>query len=407
MLRWWGFLIAALSFHTACSIGVFSRRRPYEILDLVGNHTLLRQGGECTLASGGVPVVVLVFAGREDRMSILMKYIDVLMQKGLVHEVHLWDFERTDSDRRYVHGLKDASHLVLGSDGVQKRWIEPYRYYAQDGAFTPLCAGWNKHDFVLVKADDDIVFIDTSKFGNFVDYVAKHPELFIVHANVVNNGVAAHYQYQHLPDTVRQEAPTEMMEYPPGGYCGELWKSGKAAVQLLKTFLKHPENFHWEYNGDNEQPCLYFQAPDVVRDGQGRFSINFFGIRIDAMDDAVRFLDTSDGDDELALTVSATKLGKLECMFTPMNVVHLGFYPQSNDILQMLPAFRALANSWPEWLRQWHVPLMRRGDDAAVVGAAGGAWARMAGERGAVPRWRVPAAAPARQASDLSTSPLS
>eukprot|EP00932_Pfiesteria_piscicida_P006819 SRR837773.16783.p2 GENE.SRR837773.16783~~SRR837773.16783.p2 ORF type:complete len:269 (-),score=63.83 SRR837773.16783:54-785(-) len=241
----------------------------------------------------------------------------------LVHEVHLWNYARNDENKTFVRSLGvDPAHRVLEPDVTG--WGAAYKYYSEEGDFDPACLNFKKNDFVITKADDDIAFIDTAKFGSFAAYVATHRDMFLVHANVVNNGVAAHYQYAQLPEDLKRQVPSEMMEYPPSGACGKLWSSGDAAAKLLTVFLHNPEHFHWESN-EHDGQCLQFQAPGVDL-GQGRFSVNFFGVRADQLTDALRFV-KENRDDEHALTTYATAHGKRECIFSAMNVVHLGFYP--------------------------------------------------------------------------------
>merc|ERR1712032_203314 len=89
--------------------------------------------------------------------------------------------------------------------------------------------------------------------------------------------------------------------------------------------------------------CIKFKDPsDPFSKGQGRFSINFFGIRLSNIGTAVD-LTRAGSDDEHALTTIATKEGYSECMFVPLTVSHLSFNPQ-READQALPLYEELAS---------------------------------------------------------------
>ena len=151
-----------------------------------------------------------------------------------------------------------------------------YEYYARTLA----------PDDVLLKVDDDIVWVDTPRFASFLDYRRRHADdVFVLAPNVVNNGVNAYFQHRlggcipdgllvhhRLPFDKRyygfrvsrdesmepwlhkfspSEAPDEAAffgydgfkrrdaagEYPAGGSHGLLWGSPGNAVALHRHFL--------------------------------------------------------------------------------------------------------------------------------------------------------------------------
>lgn len=53
-------------------------------------------------------IIFTVFCGRRDRTSILLRYIDRLIQKGLIDEVHLWDYCRNEEDRKWLQSIPAA-----------------------------------------------------------------------------------------------------------------------------------------------------------------------------------------------------------------------------------------------------------------------------------------------------------
>ena len=50
--------------------------------------------------------ICIVFAGREDRMQILMHYLNKALKEKKLDEIHLWNYSRNDSDTTWVNSLK-------------------------------------------------------------------------------------------------------------------------------------------------------------------------------------------------------------------------------------------------------------------------------------------------------------
>eukprot|EP00928_Gymnodinium_smaydae_P013821 TRINITY_DN15015_c0_g2_i1.p1 TRINITY_DN15015_c0_g2~~TRINITY_DN15015_c0_g2_i1.p1 ORF type:complete len:144 (+),score=12.05 TRINITY_DN15015_c0_g2_i1:400-831(+) len=130
-------------------------------------------------------------------MSLLLKYLDRLHRLGHVDEIHLWNHASSPRDSRWV---SRKSNKPIHSGWPMDVWSDAYEYYKPGGAFKGLCDEHGAESAVLVKADDDVVFIDVDTFPALVDYTRSHPEKFLVHANVVNNGVAAFYQSMRIPE---------------------------------------------------------------------------------------------------------------------------------------------------------------------------------------------------------------
>ena len=47
-------------------------------------------------------VIFTIFAGRQPCLEILFWYLDKLLAKGLLTEVHLWDYTRAKSDENDI-----------------------------------------------------------------------------------------------------------------------------------------------------------------------------------------------------------------------------------------------------------------------------------------------------------------
>lgn len=134
-------------------------------------------------------VIISCFAGRRRYMKILSKYINILINKGLVDEFHIWDFSWEIDDEIYLEELARFDKTLLMKPNNKKSWGEYYRYYTRDRFPDP--------DTVIIKCDDDIVFIDTDAFS---DFIAKRREdrCSLLHsASVVNGSVTSLIQNHH------------------------------------------------------------------------------------------------------------------------------------------------------------------------------------------------------------------
>jgi hypothetical protein len=185
-------------------------------------------------------------------------------------------------------------------DTCEKNWKNYYNYYD------------NKkfENDIIIKCDDDIVFIDLLKLPKFINFI-KNNDYDLVFANTINNGVSAYFQ-QNKYNLI----PKELMnlEYPLDGSFGSLWESGKKAEILHDYFIKNYKKFlDYEYN--NEIIPIHT-----------RFSINFFGYKGKNW----HKLKDCFNDDEYNLTVEYVRNRKFNnILYSDFYVSHLSFYRQN------------------------------------------------------------------------------
>ena len=184
-------------------------------------------------------------------------------------------------------------------DTCEKNWKNYYNYY-NDKKF---------ENDIIIKCDDDIVFIDLYKLPKFIDFIKKN-DYDLVFANIINNGVSAYFQqnkYNLIPKEILE------LEYPPKGLCGSLWESGKKAEILHNYFIKNYKKFlDYEYNNEI--------IPITTR-----FSINFFGYK------GKNWYKIKDCyiDDEHNLTVNYVSNKKFNnILYSDFYVSHLSFFKQ-------------------------------------------------------------------------------
>lgn len=185
-------------------------------------------------------------------------------------------------------------------DTCEKSWKNYYQHYTH----------YRYKDDVIIKCDDDIVFIDIPKLPGFIDFI-KNSDSDLVFANTINNGVAAYYQ-QHSFNLIPYQLMT--LEYP--GFGGTLWESGKKAETLHNYFI---ENYKTFINCEKLQTLPHIPI-------KTRYSINFFGYK------GKNWHKIKDCyvDDEHMLTTVYNQPPKPfnNILYTPLFVSHLSFYKQ-------------------------------------------------------------------------------
>jgi len=186
-------------------------------------------------------------------------------------------------------------------DTCEKNWKNYYNYY-NDKKF---------ENDIIIKCDDDIVFIDLYKLPKFIDFI-KNNDYDLVFANTINNGVSAYFQqnkYNLIPKEIMN------LEYPHGGLCGSLWESGQKAESLHTYFIENYKNFlDYDYN-------------DEIIPINTRFSINFFGYKGKNWH---KIKDCYIGDDEYNLTVNYVRNKQFNnILYSDFYVSHLSFYKQN------------------------------------------------------------------------------
>ena len=122
------------------------------------------------------------FAGRRADMELQRPFIDRILAEHPQVEFHIWNLARNRDDAEYIKDA-DGNHQritvfnhLYGED-CWRRFNDVYHHYAHP----------DFRDCLFVKVDDDVVFIETGRFGEFLAAVDGNRKL-IVSANVINNG---------------------------------------------------------------------------------------------------------------------------------------------------------------------------------------------------------------------------
>lgn len=121
-------------------------------------------------------VIMYVFAGRQANMELQLPFIRCILDEHPEVEYHVWNLTRTKSDDTYVRGIK-GDRITVRNEYKDEGWNSVWRHYATS----------KYRGSTFVKIDDDVVFIQTGRFGKFLEAVRAYPHT-IMSANVINNG---------------------------------------------------------------------------------------------------------------------------------------------------------------------------------------------------------------------------
>jgi len=130
-------------------------------------------------------IVVVTPAGRRRYLEILFRYI--LKLRPIMDEYRLWVNTENNEDIEYMREFQkqhsDFVTLEYLPDGVKVSNSNTIKYFFKN------CCDENT---IFVRIDDDIVYIETNQFKDFLEFRKKNPEYFLVFANIVNNVICTH-----------------------------------------------------------------------------------------------------------------------------------------------------------------------------------------------------------------------
>lgn len=277
--------------------------------------------------------ILTIFAGRRVYMQILMKYVRHLLAAKILDECHVWDYSRNFQDHKYLlsecsaHPERPGVCLM----GVQHKgsWREYYDYYATRYG--------HRDDMVLLKCDDDIVYLDVGSLPAFIEFTVAHPEHLFTFPAIINNGVIAHMQQRQgfsnprlrigQPSDASPSSCPHEFELRTTGF-ESLIKDGKKAAWMHNWFLGVLEASQGAGSDEGEE-----DSGNPVSDAhvllalKQRISINFFAVR--SQDLKLFAPEGGISDDENYLTqILPSLVQRHNSVFPGMTVSHFGFGPQ-------------------------------------------------------------------------------
>lgn len=281
-------------------------------------------------------VILTIFAGRERYLSILSKYLNILIDRGLLHEVHLWNYARNDDDYHYVEQLAETrtEFKVFHPDkgDIHKgwnQWSAYYDYYTTQDTYDD--------SDIIIKCDDDVVFIDVEKFERYIACV-KHDSIYF--PNIINNDVGAFIQTQNRVHRLLVRVNTDNLRK----YCDIPLSMKKSGPWCDKT--EQAEAVHHLFLAERQK----FSLDIPLIEWWSRISINFFAMTFKTMKrNFLLFKELGEGDDEAFLSARIIRRTDKPNVIVPFfNVVHFSFGPQWTSQLdaRFLPRYNRLADSF-------------------------------------------------------------
>ena len=241
-------------------------------------------------------VILTTFAGRKGNLKLLFHWVNQLLDRGSVQEFHIWNYTKDVivDEPWLLKNLPERSTLF--SPKSKANWDEYYQYYTPD-KFDPMD--------VIIKCDDDIVFMDIVQFDEFVKRKREMAEFPLAFPSIINNRVCAFAQRMYGfidPAEFTDEVLTA------------LWTNTTVCEYLHQFFI------------DNFQAFLEFsrKAPHYVLDPPEMLNINYFAI---LGQDLALFQQVPGHNDEEYLSQKAGT-HYIDMSFV---VSHLAFSPQRCD----------------------------------------------------------------------------
>lgn len=258
-------------------------------------------------------VIFYIFAGRKEFMSILLRYVDALLKQGIISEVHIWDYTRTELDKKYVYEVcnsNDRYSLKVPTKN-KKHWDESYHYYRDT----------LRESDIVIKCDDDIVYIDIASFGDWVNCIEDGK---FYYPNIVNNDVCAYLQQKNGVhnlfdyDVDYDTCKTGQDPDPFTKWGEDAWfKSSKKAIEIHSLFLKNKDKF------------ILKELPHETYNS--RISINMFGCTGKTFKTFLSREEFGTADEDIV----SVRCGAGNIINLNTTIVHFAFGPQAHGLREL------------------------------------------------------------------------
>jgi hypothetical protein len=202
-------------------------------------------------------VIIFCFAGRKPNMELQLPFIQRILEENRNAEFDIWNLARDNGDSKYLQTI-DGDRITVRNEyrRASPGYDHVFRHYGHE----------DYRGTVFVKLDDDIVFLQTERFHQFIRAIQANPTA-VLSANVINNGactplqpelfekfqriaiplldvhksgafagVAHNYFFDHTPELLDQ--PIELIptkDWLSINAIGYTWKTGQRIAKLVFT----------------------------------------------------------------------------------------------------------------------------------------------------------------------------
>lgn len=251
-------------------------------------------------------VTAITFAGRRDRMHLLLQLITKAIDVAkIIDQWHIWDYSRTPADEAWLKSLDNNSTIRVFTPSTKVRFGDCYKYYTTDNANV-------KDNDVFIKLDDDIVYFEVDKLASFIQFRKAHAHFFIVSANIINNPLCA---------SIQAAAGVWDNESIPN--LKNLHTSAAAAHAMHQLFLDNP--------ACTQTDTLQGIGAIILSPPDHRLNINL----VSWMGKDRHVVGNCDdtGEDEIQLCLEIPRLfGRPIAVYWPFVAAHLSFFTQDADM---------------------------------------------------------------------------
>ena len=199
--------------------------------------TTEQESSQCCSENKKYIVKFYVFLGREKNIVILHPYIEMGIKLNIIDQYHMFNFSRLLNDNLFI--LSEYERLILlfpnkiflhnseenlvliNSNRKKIDWNPFYKYISTNS---------NDND-VIIKCDDDILFIDIFSLKDAIEDRFNDKISFLIHSNCINNGVCTYYQSYLFP-----KLKNELNKYPLGGILGIIFEKPEISYAIHNQF---------------------------------------------------------------------------------------------------------------------------------------------------------------------------
>ena len=153
-------------------------------------------------------VILWCPAGRQKYMEVQIHYVKKLIEKyDFIERYDIWDVSWSSDDSKYLKTLNKIHSKISIRE-------TPYENAKRAGEIASKQFAYIYHDaypsekyydYIFVKLDDDIIYLDVDNFDKFIEIRSKDESSFLVSANVINNNYKDHHSVIKIHDEFFKE----------------------------------------------------------------------------------------------------------------------------------------------------------------------------------------------------------
>ena len=178
-----------------------------------------------------------VFLGREKNILILHPYIEMGIKLHIIDEYHMFNFSRLISDHEFILSeyerlkLLYPNQIFIHNSEDNLKLINNKRKKIDWSPFYKNISTTSNDNDIIIKCDDDILFIDIYSLKNALEDRFNDKISFLIHSNCINNGICTYYQSHLFP-----RLQNELDIYPCGGILGIIFEKPEISYAIHNQF---------------------------------------------------------------------------------------------------------------------------------------------------------------------------